>query len=742
MPHKIWIPVGATCFGLGLVAVLVFLMSRDQPTAPMSAGAGRRMVNATDRAAVARDLGRTRDATAIPFLLYYLRDNDPSVRAACALALGQIGERRVAIDLELRLEHEPDASVRVVLKQALDELSVENVARRRAAGVASPDPVARVAAIESLSEFRTDTQTIKTWVGALGDVDPSVRASAMGQLLDVASLAVAHVEEESVTAPASTLVVLIEFLGRTGLIEAVRPLLQIGVARGDERINGVRIRDKVVLAMVDMGNMTVVPMLQVAANQPSFEMVQLMTDVIKQLDRSVGTPAIGELAAQWKEPPTDEELALWLETLDRLGGDATRVVRKRVVQQVAVLREQRELGAISTELECARLAPIGEEIAGAPEDGVFVMVLDNALFGCPLAIHLDRVEGRFRHAFGIAHEYNTTSHHVDAATLRVDGSVVTGHVKVVVGHDGYTPETDAPIEMGYDIKVSIAGSRLSGSYERVVGSSRISGRVIGLLQQRPEPPDPAWFYMDLPQAVWQERGKSYHDRAYLRLTIWSGRAYDGGFSETAWPVNRTSNAWGGHVDDADVVYAGDSLRGRVQAAVTSENLRGSIGLCGVYDIDLEAVVIGRVVAGVYKTTRDERRSRSGRLRGMVLDAVPPALLEGDARLNLTFDDGLGSGQSLRVRWDLRRGTVSPVKLIGRRQETDFVLTGVRVRGRILDGVIAGKALDPESGQWVSCEYRLEATAYHGGVRGEYHGTRDGMPARGHLTGSVYWEASP
>ncbi len=72
-----------------------------------------KLLNSTNKVALAREAALRMDSSAVPGLTICLRkDPDPAVRAACAEALGQLRDNRATPDLVLGLCQDPSPEVR------------------------------------------------------------------------------------------------------------------------------------------------------------------------------------------------------------------------------------------------------------------------------------------------------------------------------------------------------------------------------------------------------------------------------------------------------------------------------------------------------------------------------------------------------------------------------------------------------------------------------------------------------
>jgi HEAT repeat protein len=192
--------------------------------------------------------------TAAERLIELLDDADPNVRAAAAEALGAIGAREAAPSLAARVERDTEPLVRLAALRSLARL--EAALPIAELGSALSDPLLRPAAL-LLIGWSDEPGAFEILAKSLSASARSVREAAMEGLLRRASLT-APGEESSLaerlrmatgdasflpdalarleTAPLTTRLVLVQFLGWLGRPDCVVPLLQ---AARDEALSEV-----------------------------------------------------------------------------------------------------------------------------------------------------------------------------------------------------------------------------------------------------------------------------------------------------------------------------------------------------------------------------------------------------------------------------------------------------------------------------------------------------------------------
>lgn len=138
---------------------------------------GRELVDAPDKVAAARELGRRRDREAVPYLIAFLKDPDPGIRTAVVESLGMIGERKANIDLLMRLENEPHTGVRTAIVKTLGLLGADDAIPKIVRRVDDPEPEVRIAAVEALSRWSAPNARLGV-ARASSDTNTAVRGAA------------------------------------------------------------------------------------------------------------------------------------------------------------------------------------------------------------------------------------------------------------------------------------------------------------------------------------------------------------------------------------------------------------------------------------------------------------------------------------------------------------------------------------------------------------------------------------
>jgi HEAT repeat protein len=184
------------------------------------------------RASVAVAMGRIGDSNAITALMELLKDKDYQVRYAAADALGQIKDRRTTVALVTALAAEPDTgdNAQVAMVRALGLLEDPRATLALTARLKSAQMYVRRDAATALGQIR-DRRAVPALIEALADDHRDVRESAaralgaIGDLRGLDPLIAALKEGKS---PAAALA-----LGKLNDPRAIEPLAQVLLEEDD-----------------------------------------------------------------------------------------------------------------------------------------------------------------------------------------------------------------------------------------------------------------------------------------------------------------------------------------------------------------------------------------------------------------------------------------------------------------------------------------------------------------------------
>lgn len=178
------------------------------------------------RAAVALAMGRIGDSNAITALMELLKDKDYPVRYAAADALGQIRDRRTTVALITALAAEPDAgdNAQLPMVRALGLLEDPRATPALIARLKSGQMYVRRDSATALGQVR-DRRAVPALIEALGDDHRDVResaAGALGELGDLRALAPLAAALKEGKSPAAAVA-----LGKLNDPRAIEPLAHV-----------------------------------------------------------------------------------------------------------------------------------------------------------------------------------------------------------------------------------------------------------------------------------------------------------------------------------------------------------------------------------------------------------------------------------------------------------------------------------------------------------------------------------
>ena len=636
-----------------------------RPAATLGGGLdGREMLRVEDRAAMARRLGQKKVPSAVPYLLGSLKDRDPKVRAACAWALGQIGDRKAAIDLKFRLDNETDPEVRPVLEEALALLSDEAAIRRHIERLADPDPAARLESASALAAWRSHDLAIRGLLVAMSDEDAAVHRAAAGHLGRIGSVAFHLLGEGVRSARPGALEVLVAAARNHGAADAVPALLAVlGVS--DPRLRPAvppelaPVRDAAIEALAGFGNMAIAPLLDAAFEARGGTPLQ---EVAAEALRRIGTPAVAarltvRIEAE-DQAPAEKELALWTDLLTAIGGDEADEALARIALHVEKCKRLARLGAAGVEIEEVRMGPPGA-VPGDLANAVYALVFDRALpGGRPLTVHLDRVAGRWTTAFATAAQFSKVGHEADAADLELQKDRLAGACQVTLCPDPWVLK--APVPCRLVVLAAVDGENVAGTYKGVRGTTPVEGQVWGLVQDRRPVPEPAWVHVCIEDAltglegIWYDKLPCYHHRAHVSFVVGGGRTVGGAI--TMWDQrypNTMSCGWSGVVEGVEADLGPGALRATVRAIVRSA--RGPPISWGRHRFVLEGGVAGKAAAGTFQTFIEDVYIKNGRFFGVVEPAGPRAAFPPNCHVTLNLDGAIPDQPAIWVPLEWVKG---------------------------------------------------------------------------------------
>lgn len=208
-------------------------------------------------------------------------------------------------------------------------------------------------------------------------------------------------------------------------------------------------------------------------------------------------------------------------------------------------------------------------------------------------------QGKFGPGMAYAAAWNHTYHDVDASGLTLNGTALTGELKVTLNPDPYMPPDRKPVPASYTIAATVTDGRIiSGSYTGTIKDQKVSGPVFGELLDQPPAPEPVSVNVKLEEGV--NGGAPWFRRTYINFVATKGRAESGSMSNN-------KNGWKGTFKQAEVTFAGAAFTATIEGTVDESNGPEK----GAYTFKLTGKVIGEQLVGTVETYREGKLTKSG-----------------------------------------------------------------------------------------------------------------------------------
>jgi HEAT repeat protein len=267
----------------------------------------------------ARILAATRDPRSFDALHVGLRDRSDLFRAACAEALGQLGDERALQMLMQVALRDPAPIVRSQAATAAALIGGTVAVDVLVAALGDPDYATRLRALEAFESMRlSDTSPLEK---ALGDSNAEVRrrASLALERLGYLDRIVEQLASPDKKARAASYAALLQ-LGRAGVVEAIV---------GRLRHESMQVRAAIAKACGELRAERVGPALIEALDDPAWPVRATLCESIGQLRPTQGGPALVAMLADPEESVREAAataLATYAGTDLKLNGAAIRVV--------------------------------------------------------------------------------------------------------------------------------------------------------------------------------------------------------------------------------------------------------------------------------------------------------------------------------------------------------------------------------------------------------------------------------
>ena len=417
-------------------------------------------------------------------------------------------------------------------------------------------------------------------------------------------------------------------------------------------------------------------------------------------------------------------------------------------------------------LACLVAAGTAANAAPRPTDAVYKLTLENAILSrTPLVVYMDCRDGVMKHAFGEG--LNVVSHDVDASRLKLEGTALTGPLKVTVNPDNWVPKGYRQLHYTYGIRASINGTRVEGAYTVVSTDDGVADKpklktveekvppellkalkkrpdapkpetgpkprtLSGEITARPSRPEPAEIRIAL-ERIQGPAYKGWGNRGTLRFVVAGNEVVS---SIIGAPNNTTYAEWTCFIKKAVATLTPDSLE-----ATFDTKVNGKGPGAGNLHVALSGRIIGDKVAGRFTSKLDEKQLVEAPFIGSVkhspaphaADATYAVQLWGAAAgkkevwLHLASRDGrFGRGLAFAPQFN---HAVHDVDAAG------LKLAGGRLKGNIEMTVNPDPYIPPDK-KPIDCAYTIDADVKNGGVSGSFSGTWGSEKVAGPVTGQL------
>lgn len=245
--------------------------------------------------------------------------------------------------------------------------------------------------------------------------------------------------------------------------------------------------------------------------------------------------------------------------------------------------------------------------ARAPAQALHYLELHNAVprtwtnepFGVQLMVSAPCLAGQFGAGVAYAAAWNHVFHDVDAGGLKLDGTTLTGELKVTLNPDPYMPPDHRPVPATFAVNAQVVDGRLiRGTFTGQVKDRAVSGPIRGELLDQPAVPEPVGIYLKLEDGV--NDGAPWFRRTFLSFIAVNGQATHGG-------LYNNKGGWKGTFQSAAVKFAGAKFTATI--AGTVDETKGP--LVGAYTFQLTGRVVGTELVGTCDTYRDGKLTKTG-----------------------------------------------------------------------------------------------------------------------------------
>lgn len=438
---------------------------------------GHELVDAKDKAAAAKDLGRRRNPESVPYLVAYLKDPDPKVRAAVAEALGTIGSKVASIDLVMRLENEPDAGTRAAILWALGQLEKTDTIPKVVRRVDDDSPQVRLAAIEALTHWSTANAILGIAHGT-SDTNAAVRNDAAARLLKIGETAIQPMLDVMDEGRDPSRVLRIETISRIDSQQAVPALLEVLRQHCTSfPLPQTPVIESLVSALVSKGDSAATALLPIVSEPGNLPLKSAAATTLARLKSAAAVDAARDRLLSWTAMSSRQEWRLWMDMVKAVDTPSARDALTRLNAHYRTIA-----GRLPEAPPMPKRDPIPPRKATDPsgytgELSLFLQKPDDGRKGLRLDLQLIADAGAWDRVWG-CNSINRGIHEGLVMDVTVKPGTFDFHIGMLVGDDPW-------VKGGFaDLHIKLArpaggNGPIRGTYEGSYKGTPIAGPVTG-----------------------------------------------------------------------------------------------------------------------------------------------------------------------------------------------------------------------------------------------------------------------
>jgi HEAT repeat protein len=463
--------------------------------------------DAATRIAAAQDLGRQKaaDARAVVFLKQCLKAAEPGVRAAALEAFGRVADKANLMAVLDKL-NDVDGQVRVAALRALPKFNDPSCVSWLREPLADPDPQVRLAAVEARACFNDDG-LVPALTEALQDKDAAVAGAARSHLARLGGPALERLAAAAARAGPRARVGMVQTIAARKDPQDVPALVALLTAatlppRGPAALDPA-LRAAAVEAIVAMGEPAIEPLRRAAIDTVGqLPLKQVAAEALVRIGTPAAIAPMRDRILRWRDVPSEEELALWLDALGRIQSDPAQQALAQVHRHVEAIRQGAPVAEGTQHGELPRWVPAQAgpsphakgplKRPGVPGGftGEFQVVLRKGLPTSRqpselvnLVLDLEAEEGAWNRVWPLAFDYGHGVHTGQVLQADVLGDRLRLRLGVVMGDDTWNKGGTGVYRL--DLARDDRG-RLEGTFEGEFEGCKVSGKAEGAMK----PPRP------------------------------------------------------------------------------------------------------------------------------------------------------------------------------------------------------------------------------------------------------------